>query len=72
MTDIRRSRMIVEEEAYLALAEFGGTSCKNARMAIEKAIWRALSREQSYRIDEGWKQPTLQTMGGNTAFGHDN
>ena len=55
--DIRRSRMIVEEEAYLALAEFGGTSCKNARMAIEKAIWRALSREQSYRIDEGWAQP---------------
>jgi len=55
--DIRRSRMIVEDEAHKALAEFGGTSCKNARVAIEKAIWRAIAREIGDRIDEGWKQP---------------
>ncbi len=55
--DIRRSRMIVEEEALKALSGFGGASCQNLKVAVEKAIWRALSREQSYRIDEGWAQP---------------
>ena len=60
--DIRRSRMIVEEEAAKAFNSLVGKQMFEAavRTEIEKAIWRALSREQSYRIDEGWAQP-LQT-----------